>query len=55
VKNEELLHVDKRGKNILSTTKRRKAKSHCVGTAFYNTILKEKYKGREENEEGVSN
>jgi len=27
--------------------------SHRVGTAFYK-FLKEKYKGREDNEEGVS-
>jgi hypothetical protein len=26
----------------------------CVGTAFENTLLKEKSKGREDEEEGVS-
>jgi len=28
--------------------------SHCVGTAFYNTFLREKYKGREDSEESVN-
>jgi hypothetical protein len=43
----KILHTMKRGKLIGLVTS-------CVGTAFGNTLLKERQKGREEEEEDVS-
>ena len=44
----ELLHRDKEDRNVIHTVKTRTGNSvtSCLGTAFYNTLLKEREKER---------
>jgi hypothetical protein len=47
VRNEEALHRVKKKRNILHTKQEGRLTgliTYCVGTVFYNTLLKEKYK-----------
>jgi len=56
VKNE-VLHRGKEELNILYTTnegKQPESVTRCLGTPFYNTLLKEILKGREEEKQDIS-
>ena len=57
VKNEEVLHRGKEELNILYTMnegKQPESVTRCVGTAFLNTLLKERLKEREEEKRDIS-
>jgi len=41
-------------KNILRTVERRKVTS-CIETAFYNTLLKERYRGKDRSDGKTTN
>jgi len=53
--NEKVLHRVKKERNILRTIKKAGLYGFAgVVTAFYETLLKERYKGRTDEEEDVS-